>query len=561
MEPTGWGPWNVRAVTGLVYLPDGVELRVGVRTPTGTERWEVGWRQLERVGPLEPGPHGRGSLRFRIGKARFLWQYSTNGKAITASLTAENPAARAYTPIARMDCPWLEYGVAPENPVNLEAAPRLDWKSDWSTRAGELTCDVSFRLGPSGVDIDTEDLDEVLWRAVAWNTIWQPRVKRVMTPVSRNWCLHDDNFGDYILFPWDTFLASLLAARRSKSLAYDNVRALLGEVTDRGLFPNLGAGAGSSRDRSNPPVGAYCVWKHYEAFGDRDFLEEVYPALKRWHDWWFTARDGNGDGLLEWGSDDIENLGPAWWKPHCAQAAKWESGMDNSPMYDEVPFNDAANTLELADVALNSLYTQDCASLADIAEVLGHTDDANTLRAEYETMKAAINDSLWDEDNGIYDNRLWSGAFVGRYSPTCFYPLYAGVASQEQARRCVEEHLLNEEEFWGEWVIPAISRRDKEFPVQKYMRGRVWPPMNFLVYTGLRRYGFHNIADELARKSEKLFMNEWREKGHVHENYNAITGDGDDVHPADPEGSSDPIYTWGGLLALIALDARERKQR
>ena len=50
-----------------------------------------------------------------------------------------------------------------------------------------------------------------------------------------------------------------------------------------------------------------------------------------------------------------------------------------------------------------------------------------------------------------------------------------------------------------------------------------------------------------------LFLKEWTEEGHIHENFNAITADGDDVDPADPEGSSDPIYTWGGLLALIAL--------
>jgi len=84
----------------------------------------------------------------------------------------------------------------------------------------------------------------------------------------------------------------------------------------------------------------------------------------------------------------------------------------------------------------------------------------------------------------------------------------------------------------------------------------VWGPFNFLVYTGLKRYGFDDIAEELAEKSQQLLMKEWREEGHIHENYNAITGDGDDVDPKDPEGSSDPIYHWGGLLGYIALDAR-----
>jgi hypothetical protein len=38
---------------------------------------------------------------------------------------------------------------------------------------------------------------------------------------------------------------------------------------------------------------------------------------------------------------------------------------------------------------------------------------------------------------------------------------------------------------------------------------------------------------------------EWRKNGHVHENYNAITGSGDDVL------SSDRFYHWGALLGLI----------
>jgi hypothetical protein len=546
-------------VNALVHLPSGLELRTGIRTPDGAEHWDVRWRQLDRIGPYVAGASGEGAFTFTIGEARFLWQYAFTDGMVRASLTAENAAAEACAPLARLDFPWAPHGYAPRADL---LAPRVEnlsgWGADWADEKGGIGFALATRKGPSGVSLLTDDLDEALWRGVAWNTIWEPSVKCLMTPVSREWCRDENNFGDYILFPWDTFFCSLLAARRDKDLAYDTVRSLLPEVTDRGLFPNLGAGAGTSRDRSNPPVGAYCVWKLYETFDEKSFLEEVYPALKRWHEWWFTARDGNGDGLLEWGSDPIENTGPAWWVPHVQQAAKWESGMDNSPMYDGIRFNESGNTLELADVALNSMYAQDAASLADIAEALGRSDEAAAFRAEFAVMKARINDRLWDEENGIYDNRRWDGEFVGRYSPTCYYPLYAGVATPERAERSVREHLLNPEELWGEWVIPAISRKDPEFKIQKYMRGRIWPPMSYLVYVGLRRSGFHDAADELAQKSQALFLNEWRAKGHIHENYNAITGDGDDVHPDDPEGASDPIYTWGGLLALIALDSRER---
>ena len=49
-----------------------------------------------------------------------------------------------------------------------------------------------------------------------------------------------------------------------------------------------------------------------------------------------------------------------------------------------------------------------------------------------------------------------------------------------------QRHLLNPVEFWGEWVIPSIARNDPAFYDQNYWRGRIWGPMNFLVYLGLR---------------------------------------------------------------------------
>jgi len=69
--------------------------------------------------------------------------------------------------------------------------------------------------------------------------------------------------------------------------------------------------------------------------------------------------------------------------------------------------------------------------------------------------------------------------------------------------------------------------------------------MNYLVYLGLLNYDQPLARRELARKSLALFNKEWSAKGHVHENYNALTGEGDDVT------SSDRFYHWGALLGLI----------
>jgi putative isomerase len=105
-------------------------------------------------------------------------------------------------------------------------------------------------------------------------------------------------------------------------------------------------------------------------------------------------------------------------------------------------------------------------------------------------------------------------------------------------------------------VIPSIARSDPAFKDQDYWRGRIWGPMNYLVYLGLRNYDSPEAMEarrELARKSTDLFLLEWRTKGHVHENYSAVQDDSDTVT------SSDRFYHWGALLGLIGLEEAETK--
>ena len=69
--------------------------------------------------------------------------------------------------------------------------------------------------------------------------------------------------------------------------------------------------------------------------------------------------------------------------------------------------------------------------------------------------------------------------------------------------------------------------------------------MNYLVYLGLRNYDMPQVRRNFAQKSLELVQKEWREKGHLHENYNSMTGEGEDVT------NSDAFYHWGALLGLI----------
>ncbi len=121
----------------------------------------------------------------------------------------------------------------------------------------------------------------------------------------------------------------------------------------------------------------------------------------------------------------------------------------------------------------------------------------------------------------------------------------AGVPSPKRAKVMVERHLLNPEEFKDEFVIPSIARNDPAFEKQRYWKGAIWPPLNFLVYLGLRQAGLTEVQQPLASRSLKLFLDEWWRMGYVSENYSSITGRGD-----DPRLSSDRFHSWGVLMGL-----------
>ena len=378
-----------------------------------------------------------------------------------------------------------------------------------------------------------------------WNTLYVPSLGLEFPSISRRWARF---FGGWTVGEWDCFFGSLLTNVEDTVQTSAAVRAILLAQSPQGVVPNMTSGSGGNPDRSQPPVGSYIVWKNYQKNEDLNLLRWAYPRLKLWHEWWFKdrgdgqpERDGNHDGLLEWGSD--RGSLPAVGGRGNLQTAKYESGMDDSPMYDDVRFDANTDTMNLDDVGLNALYALDSESLAKIAEILGKQDDRRVFAADYARMKTTIQ-TLWNDEDGMFENRYWDGRFSKRLSPTNFYPLIAGVATPQQAERMIKSHLLNRDEFWGQYVIPTISRNDPAFKDQYYWRGDIWAPTNYLVYEGLNRYGQDETALEFAEKSYSLFESDWERNQHSDENYSPWGG----------TAGGDPHYTWGTLLCLIPLE-------
>lgn len=594
----GWNTWDVNSVTTQVLLPEGLAIHLNLKhnstlfSDTLLTDTLIG-RLSKDAEQVFPGPHAwDGSYTdLRVSWKSHSWRVQSGHAGddlllLATPLPSETKEPLAPTIIFSVNFLWNKPGTVTKLPGKIETrgpagTVHVYCTCEESNQASNTAnvLNISPIAGPyfaadflSPIAVTTgkhRTLSEVqtaidqaraayqashaknkttgpitdaIETTLGWDTIFEPEKGRVVSPVSRLWSV---GWGGYVIFDWDTFFAATMASVGDKDLSYADAIETLREETAEGFVPNYArAGNWKSFDRSEPPVGAITVLGLYRKFGERWFLNQTFPALLSWNKWWSEHRDV--DGYLSWGSDgqnppgDLDDSSRG-----TREGAILESGLDNSPMYDDAAYNSKSHVLQFADVGLMSMYIADCDALAQMADALGRSGDARALRERREKYSNKLQ-TLWSADLGVFLNKdLRTGHFSRRLSPTNFYPMLAHVATPEQAQVMVKRHLLNPEEFWGQWVIPSIARNDPAFKDQNYWRGRIWGPMNYLVYVGLRNYSLPKARSEFVDKSYALFLNEWREHGHVHENYNAILGEGDDVP------SSDRFYHWGALLGYV----------
>jgi len=392
----------------------------------------------------------------------------------------------------------------------------------------------------------TDSVKAIITNNLAWNTIYDPTKKRVITTVNRIWNV---DRGGYVVFCWDNFFGSILWSKVSEAAALANFKNTLQEMTPDGFIPNNSQGNGRAAwDRSQPPVGTIALDQliNIEDSAKLRLLEPEIKQLIRWNNWWWTNRK-NGV-LLSWGSKEgsVPNkfLDKAW---NNRLAAALESGADDSPAYDDVAFDPNTGLLDMHDVALNSLYVRDCELLAKIADKLGWQQDVQQLNSRKKAVSLEL-EKLWDAKAGIYKNRHVKGDSLSSIiTPFNFLPLIAKLATEEQAATMAKKWLTNPAHFGGPFPLPSVDKQHKDYPKQQYWKGATWPPMNYLVWLGLSRYpNLKQEAQWLGMSSKALFMKEYNRKGYVCENYSNISGTCDDGLV-----KAETNYFWGLLMLIM----------
>lgn len=553
-----WSRVGKNIVIGRLTAPASVRVAVETYRPWGQTSGETSWPafsvQPDRQAILgeqvhnqkSPAPLRRMLLRFDrtgIGAANY-----NDASAMRATLVRDGHVQQISSPtdyaVSRLAA--LSFDLSQNQSVGFVAVVGDDFDAMGREAARVLqkpldeVLESADKIYEASRPISSGALGESLESATRWlnwnRYYWAERQLEFIAPNRRQGLLSQG-----AVFSWDSFFAGTMAAMLDGGIASSTMHALLEGQTADGRLPlrrYLPGQANTSQQesivtagRSMPPIGAFCVWRVYLATHDLELLAWAYPRLKQWNEWWtadrgdgLAWRDGNGDGLLEFGIDAEAEMGAVGSKSLNA-AAKLrlsfsETGLEDRPQWirndelraeapqssaqppqnDELKYNDRAHTVEFSPVGLNSLFALDTETLAMMARELGLSAEAQQLQARYEKIRDDINKKLWSEEDGLYLNRHWDGRYSRRLTLENFYPLIAGVVSEERAKILLEA-LRETKRFGFEQLPPFIARNDPAFDGATAGRGASWAPANYLLYLGLKRYGFHEEAAQIARKS------------------------------------------------------------
>jgi putative isomerase len=309
------------------------------------------------------------------------------------------------------------------------------------------------------------------------------------------------------LFDWDMYFMAV-------ALSYDKVgKPVAGSVEDFLEFVDESAYNKGYTAREIAPDALWALPEMCKPFlaqaavrasltlNDFEWVRPYYAKLAHTLDYWENARL-SPDGLFRWYNGV-------------------ESGVDNNPAVSDRP------AVVTEGVDLQCYLYREYRAMRILAARLGKVEDEKMYAHKAEGLRRLVQEKMWSESDGMFlnvDSRTLQ--FVRVKTWTNFTPLWAGLATPEQAARMVREHLLNPKEFWSPNGVRTLSPDEPLYnPRSGYWRGPIWVISNYLLMHGLINYGYKREARELAEKTVRLLANDLRATGGMNECYNPDTGE------------------------------------
>jgi alpha,alpha-trehalase len=225
-----------------------------------------------------------------------------------------------------------------------------------------------------------------------------------------------------------------------------------------------------------------------------------------------------------------------------------ESGFDPSFRYG--PFS--GSTQDYAPVGLNSLLYKYELDMAHFATLLGRPSEAKQWEQHAAVRRQLINKYLWNAAAGMFYDYNFVKHQPSTYNYiTTFYPLWAGVATPEQAS-AVEHHLSAFEHEGGLAMSDYDSGTQWDLPFG-------WAPTNWLATKGLAQCSFTADADRIAREFTRTIRQNFLRDGTIREKYNVVDGSAN-IRVAEGYTSNVVGFGWTNAVYLKMTDLLHAQQ-
>jgi alpha,alpha-trehalase len=387
------------------------------------------------------------------------------------------------------------------------------------------------------------------------------------------------------MYGWDSYFILV-------GLLRDDEVARAKEMTDNFLYEVdyygtvLNANRTYYLSRSQPPFLTRMVLGVFEKTKDVAWLRSALPAIKKHYRFWtsephlvpktglsryYDFGDGPAPEVL---SDEVDERGRThydrvreYYQTHevpdydvslfydrardrltdlfyKGDRSMRESGFDPSNRFG--PFS--ADIVRHVPVCLNVLLYRMEEDTAEIHRVLGDAKAAAAWAGRATDRRALIDKYLWDPERGLYlDYNFETGRRRPYEFATTFYPLWAGIASPEQASR-VLKNLPRFEAPGGLLTSTTTTGNQWDAPFG-------WAPLQLIGAEGLRRAGFREDADRVSRKFLSLVAKEFAEHGTIVEKYDVVRAESDvsaGIRYGYAENQVGFGWTNGAFLELLA---------
>lgn len=310
---------------------------------------------------------------------------------------------------------------------------------------------------------------------------------------------------------WDSCFQAEALGNLDIGMAEKELTSLMASQWENGMVPHKSKYSGLEKKIAptskitQPPFIARATLDVYMKGGDKEFLEAMFPKLQDYCAWIERERMVDGvvkyinpiesgeDNSIIWDTKLEDRLGI---EGRIKRAYGWFSSMNKSLQSIETG---------IKSVTATAVYADSLECMAQMAGELGN----NGLKEFYTNKKAEVIGAMKKEfkaDDGLYYNKTIEGKhskLLKYKTHAIFDPLFCGALTQEEAKQLVNDHLLNQQEFWTNYPIPTVAVNEPKFS-EVYWRGPVWVNMNWMLQKGLLRCGFNDLAEKVLKSTVSM---------------------------------------------------------